>query len=244
MSEEFQDKAKQYREMGKTAFIIGYTGECGKELVKALSKNRIFNKVVLIGRRKVDLTPDPGPEFVRDFVYRKVIDYDKLEEYTEAFQGAQVGYCCLGTTRGKAGKEGFIKVDRDYVLKSAEIAKSTGCQHFSVVTASSANKDSMFLYVKTKGEVEHSLKQMAFDKLSIFKPAMLLCERSERRIMEKVALTFMKPWICMFPTAGSVPTSYVGTAMVVDTVTPSEGNLRIYNNEQIHSVFKQNEQKK
>ncbi|XP_069133880.1 oxidoreductase HTATIP2-like isoform X2 [Argopecten irradians] len=235
MSEEFQDRAKQYREMGKTAFILGYTGECGKELVKSLSKNKIFNKVVLIGRRKVDLTPDPGPAFEQ-----KVVDFDKLEEYTEAFQGAQVGYCCLGTTKGKAGKRGFIKVDRDYVLKSAEIAKSTGCQHFSVITASTANKDSMLLYVKIKGEVEHSLTQMAFDKLSIFKPAGLLCDRTERRIMEKVALTFMKPWIYFFPTIGSVPTSYVGTAMVIDTVTPGEENPRIYNNAQIHSLCQQN----
>ncbi|XP_033751784.1 oxidoreductase HTATIP2-like [Pecten maximus] len=239
MSEGFEDKVKHYRDMGKSAFVIGYTGECGKELVKALSKNRIFNKVVLIGRRKVDLNPDPGPEFEQ-----RVVDYDKLEEYSEAFQGSQVGYCCLGTTKGKAGKEGFIKVDRDYVLKSAEIAKSNGCQHFSVVTASTADKNSMFLYVKTKGEVEDSLKKMSFDKLSIFKPALLLCDRPERRLGERMFQTLMKPWICMFPTKGSVPTSYVGRAMVVDTVTPGDEKLRVHNNEQIHGLVRQDENKK
>ncbi|XP_060084546.1 oxidoreductase HTATIP2-like [Ylistrum balloti] len=236
MSEDFEEKVKLYKDMGKTAFVIGYTGECGKELVKALSKNKIFNKVVLIGRRKVDLSPDPGPEFEQ-----KVVDYDKLDEHTETFQGAHVGYCCLGTTKGKAGKEGFIKVDRDYVLKSAEIAKSNGCQHFSVVTASSANKNSTFLYIKTKGEVEDALTKMAFDKLSIFKPGLLLCDRVESRIGERIAMICMKPWTMMFPTIGSVPTAFVGRAMVIDTVTPGDEKLRIYNNGEIHRLVKQDE---
>ncbi|XP_060080860.1 oxidoreductase HTATIP2-like [Ylistrum balloti] len=238
MTENFEEKVKRYKDMGKTAFVIGYTGECGKELVKALSKNKIFSKVVLVGRRKVDLSPDPGPEFEQ-----RIVDYDKLEDHTEAFQGAHVGYCCLGTTKGKAGKEGFIKVDRDYVIKSAEIAKSNGCQHFSVITASTANKNSMFLYVKTKGEVEDALKNMAFDKLTIFKPAVLLCDRAETRIGERIATTIMKPWTMMFPTTGSVPTAYVGRAMVIDTVTPGDEKLRIYNNGEIHGLVKQDGKK-
>ena len=64
----------------------------------------------------------------------------------------QVAYCCLGTTRGKAGKDGFVKVDRDYVVASAEILKANGCQHFHLVTSQGSNKNSMFLYTKTKGE--------------------------------------------------------------------------------------------
>ncbi len=43
-----------------------------------------------------------------DFWYlqeQKVIDFEKTDtnEYAEAFQGFDVGYSCLGTTRGKAG---------------------------------------------------------------------------------------------------------------------------------------------
>lgn len=35
---------------------------------------------------------------------QKVVDFDKLEDHKDAFEGTQIGYCCLGTTRGKAGK--------------------------------------------------------------------------------------------------------------------------------------------
>jgi len=44
---------QEYQQMNKTAFVLGYTGEVGKELVKALLSSHIFAKVVLIGRRTV-----------------------------------------------------------------------------------------------------------------------------------------------------------------------------------------------
>ena len=39
------------------------------------------------------------------FRNRKVIDFEKTDgdEYAEIFQGYDVGFSCLGTTRGKAG---------------------------------------------------------------------------------------------------------------------------------------------
>jgi oxidoreductase len=43
-------------------------------------------------------------------VDQKVVDFDNLEEHRTAFDGADMAFCCLGTTRGKAGKEGFVKV--------------------------------------------------------------------------------------------------------------------------------------
>lgn len=32
-----------------------------------------------------------------------MVDFEKLEDHTAAFQGHDVAYCCLGTTRAKAG---------------------------------------------------------------------------------------------------------------------------------------------
>lgn len=38
----------------KTAFVVGYTGEVGKELTRELLEKKIFKKVLLFGRRIVD----------------------------------------------------------------------------------------------------------------------------------------------------------------------------------------------
>ena len=32
-----------------------------------------------------------------------VVDFEKIEEHAETFKNLDVGFCCLGTTRGKAG---------------------------------------------------------------------------------------------------------------------------------------------
>ena len=155
-----------------SAFILGATGETGKELLLALAANQSISKLVLIGRRKQDLEQDTFKN-----VEQRVIDFDKIGEFSDSFQGFDVGYCCLGTTKGKAGKEGFFKVDHDYVVESAKLAKEGGCKHFHLVTAQGANKNSWFLYPKTKGQAEAAVEDLGFDRLSIYRPALLLCDR-------------------------------------------------------------------
>lgn len=53
MASENQKLLEEYQKLNKTAFVLGYTGAVGKELVKALLENRIFSRVVLVGRRTV-----------------------------------------------------------------------------------------------------------------------------------------------------------------------------------------------
>lgn len=53
---------ERFRSLGRSAFVLGYTGEVGKVLVDELNKSKIFKRVVLIGRREVPLSI--GPEFV------------------------------------------------------------------------------------------------------------------------------------------------------------------------------------
>ena len=72
-------------------------------------------------------------------------------DYKGSFEGADVAFCCLGTTRGKAGKDGFVKVDFDYVVNSAKIIKeSGGCNQFHLLTSKGSDPSSYFLYPATK----------------------------------------------------------------------------------------------
>lgn len=51
----------------KSAFVVGYTGATGKELVKELAKSNRFERVVLIGRRKVEYESEALQKFVSRF---------------------------------------------------------------------------------------------------------------------------------------------------------------------------------
>lgn len=154
------------------AFVLGATGETGKELITALVSNKAFTEIAIIGRRKDDLKEN---EF--KIVKQEIVDFEKLEVYAAVFEGFDIGYCCLGTTKGKAGASGFIKVDRDYVFNSAQLAKQGGCKQFHLLTSQGSNKNSWFLYPRTKGEVEEKVAQLGFEKLVIYRPGLLLCDR-------------------------------------------------------------------
>lgn len=47
-------------------------------------------------------------------------------------------------------QQGFVKVDHDYVLKTAEIAKASGCKHFLHTSSQGSDKNSSLLYTRTK----------------------------------------------------------------------------------------------
>lgn len=155
-----------------SALVFGGTGEVGKELVAALLESEAFSKVRVAVRKKTKESDEPGSK-----LEELVVNYDKLEDYKDSLSNFDVGFCCLGTTKAKAGAEGFVKVDRDYVVKAAELTRQGGCKDFHLVTAKGTNKDSWFLYPRTKGEAEESVKELGFEKLAIYHPGLLLCKR-------------------------------------------------------------------
>ena len=64
-----------------------------------------------------------------------IVDFDALpaEASWWACQGA---ICTLGTTMRRAGsRAAFFKVDHDYVMNSAKLARRHGVQSFALVTA-------------------------------------------------------------------------------------------------------------
>ncbi|XP_048728205.1 oxidoreductase HTATIP2-like [Ostrea edulis] len=218
------------RQDGHVAFVVGYTGETGKELIKALSVMKPFSRVLLIGRRKTNVTEKLGNEFEE-----KIVDFDRLEEHENVFAGCDIGFNCLGTTRGKSGKDGFIRVDHDYVIKTAELAKAKGCKHFLHVSSMGSNQTSWFFYTKTKGLVEEELQNLQFEHLSIFRPGSLLCDREDSRIGEKFAACCLSPCICCCSKYLAIPTETLALAMVRRACQPN-GAVEIIENKTIHYI--------
>ena len=59
---------RAFRNTNQTAFVLGYSGEVGKELVKQLAQSNIFSKVTLIGRRQIEYD-DERKQFVSALQY-------------------------------------------------------------------------------------------------------------------------------------------------------------------------------
>ncbi|XP_021441306.2 oxidoreductase HTATIP2-like, partial [Oncorhynchus mykiss] len=169
---------------------------------------------------------------------QEVVDFEKLNDYAAAFQGHDVGYCCLGTTKAKAGADGFIRVDHDYVLKSAELAKAGGCSHFNLESSKGADKTSGFLYLKVKGQVEADIEPLGFERYSIYRPAVLMVDRQESQPAEWFARKVLGPFSSMFPTAMFIPIQSVTRAMVANTLIPAGEKVEILENKAIYDLGK------
>ncbi|XP_069479578.1 oxidoreductase HTATIP2 isoform X2 [Ambystoma mexicanum] len=239
MSENLPKLREDYRKQNKSCFILGATGESGKELLKEIVKSQIFSKVTTIGRRKLTFEDEAYSNVIQE-----VVDFEKLDEYSSAFQGHDVGFCCLGTTKAKAGEARFIRVDHDYVIKSAQLAKAGGCQHFNFESSNGADQGSKFLYLKVKGQVEAEVQELEFDRYTIFRPAVLMCDRQESRPAEWIARKFLGPISYIFPTSLSVPVTTLARAMVNNAVIPSDQKVELLDNKAIHMLGKLEEQKK
>ncbi|XP_063604307.1 oxidoreductase HTATIP2-like isoform X2 [Penaeus indicus] len=193
---------------GLRALVLGGSGEIGRQLVQELINSPGFSHVTLITRRELDVQSEK--------VEQKLVDFENLDNHIDAFKDVQVAYSCLGTTRGKAGAKGFVRVDRDYVYGAAKLLKDSGCSHFHLVSSTGANKNSHFLYQKTKGEVENMVTELNFPRLSIYRPSLLLCDRQESRPMEKIAQIVVRGFD--WRNKISIGTDTVASAMVANTL--------------------------
>jgi len=167
-------------ESNKTALLAGATGLVGNELLQYILQRPAYTKVKVLVRRPLQIE-HPKLEQI-------VVDFDHLEQYQEHFRVDDV-YCCLGTTIKKAGsQETFKKVDYEYPLALAKLAKQGGAQKFLIITALGSDANSNIFYNRVKGEVEEAIKQIGLPSLHIFQPSLLLGDRQEFRFGEKIGV--------------------------------------------------------
>jgi len=245
------------KEMRK-GLVLGASGAIGKEVVKELIASNSFSKVTTIGRKIIDYgIPGGNPSASTSEIkgetkatsdskvyngcelHQVIVDYDHLDQYKEVFQNQDNIYCCLGTTRAAAGSpEAFKKVDYDYVVNSAVLAKESNIPHFSLVSSIGANANSSLLYPQTKGRAEEKIKALNFPRVSIFQPSVLKDRGNEQRFGETVTIA-LYPVFGWFLSNNYKPISVktVAKAMVRNSLLDKTGQ-QVFTNEQIAELGK------
>ncbi|EIA08119.1 oxidoreductase [Flavobacterium frigoris] len=168
----------------KTALIIGSTGLIGSHLLELLLDSAQYEKVITFVKR------DSGISHPK--LTQHIIDFDKPETYKDLVIGDDF-FCTIGTTIKKAGsKEAFRKVDFEYPSQFATLASQNKVKKYLIISSLGADGSSGNFYLKTKGEIQDFLKKCNFESISILQPSLLLGNRTEFRLGEKVGAFFMK----------------------------------------------------
>ncbi len=170
--------------MNKSALIFGSSGLVGSALLKMLLESSTYNKVVVFVRKNQRLT-HPKMDQV-------IVDFDHIDAISDWIKGNDI-FICLGTTMAKAGsKEAFYKVDYTYVMQVASLAASNQVKKMIIISSMGADPDSSIYYSRVKGKVERDLQKFKFDAIYILRPSLLLGERKEKRVGERIAIILSK----------------------------------------------------
>lgn len=217
--------------MTRVAVVLGATGLIGKAVTRELLTGE-WDEVRVLVRRPLELN-HPKLKQIR-------MDWEQLGQYKEQFAGVNAVFCCLGTTIKKAGSQKqFERVDLEYPLEAAAIAKASGVKQFLVVSSMGASSKSRNFYTRTKGRTEDGLTAVGFHGLHIFRPSLLLGERAEHRLGEQVAAVIMKAldfaMVGKLARYRAIPGDKVAKAMV-NIALANTGGVHIYTNEVIHVI--------
>lgn len=210
------------------ALVLGGTGLVGNLLVQELSKTEQYERVFLISRKNLNSMPEK-------ISIISIKDSDeilslKLQLHDPVF------FCCVGSTIKKSKtRDAFRKIDYQAVVDFAELAKQHNALQFSLVSAKGSDPKSSFLYNQTKGEAEAAVLNMNLKSVTIFRPGLLLGNRSEFRFFEALAVGIAKKLETVF--SPNKMKSFVTSAqalaksMVDDSLVRKSGNKLVDSSE-------------
>jgi uncharacterized protein YbjT (DUF2867 family) len=210
--------------VSRRALLLGATGLVGGLVLERLVARPEWSTITLLGRRH--------PEISSDKINRIDASLDRLPEYADAFRVDEV-FCCLGTTLRRAGsREAFARVDLDYCVSAAEMAKAAAVPRFLMVSAVNANRRGLSFYARTKGEAEHRISQLGFPATVFMQPSLLQGDRPEFRLGEELGLRTLGLAMPLLRWTEAdwlpVQASAVADAMVVAALHgPEQGVLRL-----------------
>ncbi len=166
--------------------LIGSTGLVGRQVLRLALAHPEIDRIVTPVRS--DLPPHPKVTAPR-------VDFEHLPEEAPWWRADAV-ICTLGTTMRIAGsKEAFRRVDHDYVLQAATLARRAGTAVFALNSSVGADVDAGSFYLRVKGETERDLGALGFTSLTCVRPSLLDGgPRPDRRPAELAALMLAR-WL-------------------------------------------------
>ena len=159
---------------------VGASGLVGKLVLPRLLAAPQVARVVAPTRRPL------GIDHPR--LSNPVVDFDALPEDAD-WWAVDAVVCTLGTTIADAGSQAaFIRVDHDYPLQVARLARRHGAKAYALNSAMGADARSSIFYNRVKGELEDALATLGYPSLALVRPGLIDGERSQSRPGERAAL--------------------------------------------------------
>ena len=219
----------------RKALIIGGTGATGRRVINQLLNSSDWTTVTSISRRSTLGDRITHPK-LNDVVITSLHD---MESVFDQFTGNDVFFNCIGTTRKKAGSaSNFKAIEYGISNIAAKLASKAKIPHASVISASGANPNLWshnlihpLFYSKTMGLKEQTLIKNPFERVSIFRPGMLIRQINTPSRLEKLleksgfglkvdllASAMIRDSMCKDKGSSQTPIVYYGNKCINDSI--------------------------
>lgn len=218
------------------ATLLGATGLIGNHLLDLLLSDNDFQKVKVITRRPVQIE-HPKLEAI-------TISFDDKEAFENAMADSEFIFCAIGTTmkKVKGDKDLYRKIDYDIPVNAANIADVSNAKYFGLVSSVGADSKSKNFYLNLKGQIEEAILSKNISSINIFRPSMLIGQRKEFRILEKISEILLKPFTFLMPKKyRPIEAKDVAKAMLVSAKLKDEHHRVLHYQEIIQLAAKYNQ---
>lgn len=199
----------------KTLLLLGATGLVGRSVLDLAAADPAVGRIVAPTRRP--LPPRPKLE-------NPPVEFAALPA-AAPWWAADAAICTLGTTLRQAGSpEAFRRIDCDYVLAAAQLARAAGTPALAYNSSLGADPRGRTFYLRVKGETEAALAACGFASLTLVRPGLLGGRREEFRPGERFAqllLGLLRPLLP--PRYRMVPAEAVARTLLAAALAAAPG---------------------
>ena len=167
-----------------TAMLLGATGNVGGRILRLLVDSPLCREVVVVTRRHVAELANPK-------VKQVVVNMAALEEDLAPHAGGvDIALAAFGVGKGSAkmADEEVRRIEITYPTAFASAARAGGARVLAMMTAAGADSQSSNKYLRVIGDKEKKSKELQFDFLGLYRPAMILGNSNT-----PAALSFLVP---------------------------------------------------
>lgn len=204
----------------KNYAIIGASGLIGGCLVGELLQSA-DNMITLISRRSLGLS--------NSRIHEVIVDFTNQSALNEALKGVDAVFIAIGTTQKKMKGDlsAYRKVDYDIPVAVAQACVINNVPKLLLVSSVGADSSSSNFYLRLKGEVEDAIGKMPIPYVGIFQPSLLLGNRNEFRLGERISQLIMPIFSFVIPSKYKpIAAKSIAKAMIREAIQDQKGVKR------------------